>query len=217
MSNNFFADVADFQRQVLGNTQPAVTISIDKTPGYATTMKGLQEELDELTAAVIENDIGGQVDALIDVIYFALGGLFQMGAPMAACWDAVHTKNMAKVMGTTHRGTVNDAAKPADWTPPNHELFVKMPKAFLDATELMLEKAKDYRTGVTLDDYFPFGHYSYLQMLHTKQLRLRSLIAVLENGHQPNFESLRDSVIDLLNYGAFYAEYLAKLEAGYVA
>lgn len=206
MSSNFYADVAEFQHQVLGNRQSSVTVGIDKTPGYMTTMKGLDEELTELRTAVEGNDVAEQVDALIDIIYFALGGLFQMGAPVHACWNAVHTKNMAKVPGITKRGTDNDATKPEGWEPPNHDVLLGMPRAFIEAATLLNKKKKDYRTGVTLQDYFPFGHYSYAQMLHTKMLRVRSLLNVLENGDRPNFDSLRDTLIDMLNYTSFYVE-----------
>lgn len=206
MSANLFADVADFQRQVLGNTQPSVPVGFDQTRGYETTKKGLHEELAELEVAVADGHISDQVDALIDLIYFAIGGLFQMGVPAAACWNAVHTKNMAKVAGKTHRGTANDAAKPEGWTAPNFDGVLDMPKAFVEAATLLAKKKKDYRSGVTLADYFPFGHHSYAQMLHTKMLRIISLVSVIEQNSQPNFESLRDTLIDMMNYAAFYVE-----------
>jgi NTP pyrophosphatase (non-canonical NTP hydrolase) len=207
MSSNLFADVAEFQRCVLGNQQPPVVQPLDKTNGYEVTITGLEEELTELRDAVLNNDIAGQADALIDLIYFALGGLFRMGIPFQACWERVHSKNMTKVIGVkASRNCPNDAIGGPDWTPPNHDVLLNMPKAFMDAAELLAKKKQDYCTGVTRQDYFPFGHYSYAQMLHTKMLRVHSLLNVLENGNQPNFESLRDTLIDMLNYTSFYVE-----------
>ena len=75
-----------------------------------------------------------------------------------------------------------------------------------DAKRLKEEKQKDYQGHVwSEEDYFPFDDYSYIHMLWTKMLRIRSLA---ENPDNPNFESLQDSVIDLINYGAMYAAFL---------
>jgi hypothetical protein len=71
-----------------------------------------------------------------------------------------------------------------------------------EAAELKELKSKDYQGGqFSEEDYFPFGHKSYIHMLHTKMLRIRS-VAEQEN---TNFESLEDSLIDLCNYAAMYA------------
>ncbi len=71
-----------------------------------------------------------------------------------------------------------------------------------EAIELKRRKSKDYQgSQFTQADYFPFGHQSYLHMLHTKMLRIRS-VAEQES---TNFESLEDSLIDMINYAAMYA------------
>lgn len=73
------------------------------------------------------------------------------------------------------------------------------------AIELKQRKSKDYQGNqFTEEDYFPFGHHSYIHMLHTKMLRIRS---VADQG-RPNFESLEDSLIDLINYAAMYAAWV---------
>ena len=75
-----------------------------------------------------------------------------------------------------------------------------------DAIRLKEQKSKDYQGHVwTEEDYFPFDDYSYIHMLWTKMLRIRSLA---ENPDTPNFESLQDSVIDLINYASMYGAYL---------
>lgn len=73
------------------------------------------------------------------------------------------------------------------------------------ARELKLRKSKDYQgSQFTEEDYFPFGHKSYIHMMHTKMLRIRS-VAEQEG---TNFESLTDSLIDMINYAAMYAAWV---------
>lgn len=75
------------------------------------------------------------------------------------------------------------------------------------AIATVIKKSEDYRAGaVTLGQYFPFGDKSYIQMLHVKTLRLVSLA----DNPKPNFESVEDTVLDMINYGVFYLDYLRK-------
>ena len=74
-----------------------------------------------------------------------------------------------------------------------------------DAAELKELKSKDYQGSLfTEEDYFPFADASYIHMLWTKMLRVRS---VAEQEDQ-NFESLEDSLLDMINYSAMYAAYI---------
>jgi len=73
------------------------------------------------------------------------------------------------------------------------------------AIKLVDRKGEDYNNAVKLTDYFPFGDRSYQQMLHMKVLRMRSL---LDKHSAANFDSLTDSVYDLVNYAVFYLDYL---------
>mgnify|MGYP003643873178 CR=1 FL=1 len=74
------------------------------------------------------------------------------------------------------------------------------------AIELKEQKSKDYQGAqFTEEDYFPFGNLSFIHMLHTKMLRIRS---VAEQDGKQNFESLSDSLIDLINYAAMMAAYV---------
>ena len=74
-----------------------------------------------------------------------------------------------------------------------------------EAAELKARKSKDYQgSQFTEEDYFPFGHLSYIHMMHTKMLRIRS-VAEQES---TNFESLYDSLIDMVNYAAMYAAWV---------
>ena len=77
------------------------------------------------------------------------------------------------------------------------------------AVELVASKGEDYNSGVTLEQYFPFADKSYIQMVHLKALRL---VALAENP-KPNFDSTKDTLLDLLNYTVFYLDYLEKRNA----
>ena len=88
-----------------------------------------------------------------------------------------------------------------------------MPKVFIDAVELCIKKSQDYNNGqdkpASRKEYFPFGLLSYAQMLHTKTQRLNSLA---QQTKAPNHESIRDTLIDLINYAGFAAEAIDKGE-----
>ena len=74
-----------------------------------------------------------------------------------------------------------------------------------DALELKKQKSKDYQGDQwTEEDYFPFGHQSFVHMLWTKMLRIRSVA----EKNDTNFESLEDSLLDMINYSAMYAAWV---------
>ena len=74
-----------------------------------------------------------------------------------------------------------------------------------DAIALKERKSIDYQGSKwTEADYFPFGDQSYMHMIHTKYLRMRNIM----DTEQVNFESLEDTLIDMINYCAMYAAYL---------
>ena len=70
-----------------------------------------------------------------------------------------------------------------------------------EAAALKMQKSKDYQGGKWSEaDYFPFGHESYMHMLHTKYLRMRNVM----EAENTNFESLEDTLVDMINYSAMY-------------
>lgn len=91
--------------------------------------KFLQEELKELHDAYSEQDLAKAADALIDLVYVALGTAIWMGLPWQLLWDEVQAANMAKTrapsasasLDSTGRGHQFDVIKPAGWTPPRIE------------------------------------------------------------------------------------------------
>lgn len=91
------------------------------------------------------------------------------------------------------------------------------PAALAEAALLCMKKSQDYNQGMGHEDphkvdrsgYFPFGTVSYAQMLHTKSQRFNSL--AIKKG-DANFEGLRDTALDIINYAGFYIASLEKKE-----
>lgn len=80
-----------------------------------------------------------------------------------------------------------------------------------EVAELVEKKHQDYQGSIfNLQDYFPFGEISYAQMLWVKVVRIASLSKAREDGNEsmPNYESLKDSVDDLIAYSVFFKDYL---------
>ena len=86
------------------------------------------------------------------------------------------------------------------------------PGAVAEAVLLCIAKSADYNQGMGLEDphtvnresYFPFKEASYAQMLHTKSQRFNSLVLKAFNNGAPNFEGLRDTALDIINYAGFF-------------
>lgn len=72
-----------------------------------------------------------------------------------------------------------------------------------DLIQLREAKGKDYNNSVELTDYFPFGQKSYTQMIYLKAMRLRALT---ENQDPALFDSIQDTLMDLVNYAIFNIE-----------
>lgn len=79
-----------------------------------------------------------------------------------------------------------------------------LPAALAEAALLHIRKGEDYNHKASISAYFPFGTVSYAQMLHTKALRFVSLTQKELEGEKPNYEGLRDTALDIINYAGFY-------------
>lgn len=63
-------------------------------------------------------DLAEQADALVDIVYVALGTAVMLGLPWDWLWDDVQRANMEKVRGVTKRGHAVDVTKPPGWLGP---------------------------------------------------------------------------------------------------
>lgn len=82
-------------------------------------LDALNEEVGEFFAAETLED---EVDALVDLSYFALGRLVEMGIVPGLVFDEVHEANMRKRRGELSKRPNSlgfDAVKPEGWTGPN--------------------------------------------------------------------------------------------------
>ena len=85
----------------------------------------LREELTELEAAHAAGDLAEVADALVDLVYVAVGTALWAGLDFDAHWREVQRANLAKVRtpapGASRRGHGHDVVKPLGWRPPCHE------------------------------------------------------------------------------------------------
>jgi len=80
-------------------------------------------------------------------------------------------------------------------------------KILQEAIKLKEKKSQDYQGSMfSEEEYFPFGNASYMHMIHTKYLRMRSLSD--KPFQDINFESLEDTLTDMAIYCAMFQAYL---------
>jgi predicted HAD superfamily Cof-like phosphohydrolase len=80
------------------------------------------EELEEFRKA---GSIHDQADAMVDLIYFALGTLVEMGVRPGPLFDIVHSANMKKLWpdGKVHYAPDGKVIKHPSWSPPEPQLM----------------------------------------------------------------------------------------------
>jgi len=89
-------------------------------------LKFLHEELEELEAAVTDGNLPEIADALVDLVYVALGTAHLYGLPWQDLFDEVQYANMQKERAASDgsnskRGSSLDVIKPPGWEPPDIE------------------------------------------------------------------------------------------------
>jgi len=89
--------------------------------------KFIQEELDELSAAMEAENLPEILDGIIDLIYVLLGMAIEYGLPVNEGWDEVHTSNMRKV-GPDGKPIMSvdgqKILKPSGWVRPNLQRLI---------------------------------------------------------------------------------------------
>jgi predicted HAD superfamily Cof-like phosphohydrolase len=91
----------------------------------------MKEEIDEFIEATENKDIYEQVDAMIDVIYFALGTLVQIGVPPAEIFNIVQNANMSKLWEDgkpRFRDIDGKVIKPPSWEDPHNKIIEAIKK-----------------------------------------------------------------------------------------
>jgi len=92
----------------------------------------MREEIQEFEAAT---DVAGQTDAMIDLIYFALGTLVEMGVRPERCFDIVHQANLRKLWPDGRPRHRDDAktVKPPGWGDPGAALTAELARQQAEA------------------------------------------------------------------------------------
>lgn len=97
-------------------------------------VKFLREEFIEFQDAAGAGDLPKAFDALLDIVYVAMGTAHLYGFPWQRGWDAVHRANMLKIRAAkdgsdSKRGSGWDVVKPPGWEPPDLDsiLFSTIP------------------------------------------------------------------------------------------
>lgn len=126
----------------------AFGLPIHEKPGLLTVPEEylhldlIEEELQELKAALFDRDLQETFDALLDLKYVITGMGVHMGLPMDEGWREVHASNMSKLDDNGepiyHDGTegpVGKVKKSENYWPPRLDVVLEMvdiPVDFID-------------------------------------------------------------------------------------
>lgn len=94
---------------------------------YRLYLKLIQEEVNELTDAVLAQDKVEQLDALIDMLVVTIGALHSLGVDAEGAWNEVMRTNFAKidtVTGKVLKRGDGKILKPQGWQPPSLEQYI---------------------------------------------------------------------------------------------
>ena len=99
---------------------------------YDRAIKRYHWMMEEITEFIEANDIVEQADAMIDVIYFALGTLVEMGIRPDKLFDIVQEANMAKLWpdGRPHYNKEGKTIKPSTWKDPHNALEMEIVRQY---------------------------------------------------------------------------------------
>jgi predicted HAD superfamily Cof-like phosphohydrolase len=117
----FISDIDDFHKKF--GFEPR---KIGKKPDVSLLqfrLKFLCEELLEMQVDAQKNDLEGVLDALVDLVYVAIGTAWLLNLDFDKAWSMVHQANMKKVRADKEnqgkRGSILDVVKPEGWKKPD--------------------------------------------------------------------------------------------------
>jgi predicted HAD superfamily Cof-like phosphohydrolase len=122
MTSDYVKDIDDFHKKF--GLAPRISGAVPSKELLEFRVGFLMEELSELNLSLSKTpiDIEGTLDALVDLVYVALGTAWLLNLPFDAAWKRVHEANMKKVRATdpsaSKRGTSMDVVKPIGWVAP---------------------------------------------------------------------------------------------------
>lgn len=128
----------DMVQMVYRFNQEVIGLEIPEVPGRLSVMRKdhaiqhLEEEVEEFVSAGTLED---EADALLDLVYVALGRLVEMGLAPKPLFEEVHRANMRRVRGENSSrpdSAPYDAVKPEGWKPPNLAKYLYVTSKDLD-------------------------------------------------------------------------------------
>lgn len=118
-----FNDVKEFHSKFELKSEEAKEPSLLSGEMSTFRIKFLKEELTEYINSAKTGDLEGCFDALIDLVYVALGTAAFHGFPFEEGWKEVHKSNMQKIrvknIDNSKRKSQYDVVKPKGWQHPN--------------------------------------------------------------------------------------------------
>jgi predicted HAD superfamily Cof-like phosphohydrolase len=127
LQTDFISDIQDFHTRFSLTYSGPPRILPEELGSFRRDF--MREEINEhydaeLTQGTELQKLEKQLDALVDLVYVALGTSYLQGFPFQAAWKRVHAANMKKIRATSadqsKRGSTYDVVKPAGWQPPSH-------------------------------------------------------------------------------------------------
>jgi hypothetical protein len=127
MPTDIFELTGEFAEQVLDLPAPSepTRLSPERKTWF---IRAANEELTEFAEA---GNLEDEIDAIIDLIYFAAGRLHEMGVKGGIHFEEVHGANCKKKRGRLEKRSHGlsaagglDATKPEGWTPPDHRAIL---------------------------------------------------------------------------------------------
>jgi predicted HAD superfamily Cof-like phosphohydrolase len=126
--NTLFEDVGEFHAKF--NLPLARSAGGAQAPALPTAeiftyrLRFLDEEISEFLGAYKAENLAEMADALVDIVYVALGTAHYLGLPFDQIWAEVQRANMQKVLRSEtsddhKRGSAEVIRKPSWWEPPD--------------------------------------------------------------------------------------------------
>jgi hypothetical protein len=135
-----------FNREVIGLPIPERPTRLDPER-KAWALGALREELDELASSEVLEE---EVDALLDLVYFALGRVVEMGVAVRPAFETIHAANMAKQRGALSKRPYSrgyDAVKPEGWKAPDLRPLLEVTLADLQSLHFLARLIEDNPSG----------------------------------------------------------------------
>lgn len=121
-ARNLVGELGDFREKFM----------LEELDEYSASREAIQymAETPLIDPAEYTFQLGQQLDALVDLVYVALGTAHLQGFDFTEAWRRVHAANLRKVRAQkaedSKRGTAYDVVKPKGWVAPDHSDLVEV-------------------------------------------------------------------------------------------